>query len=338
MMSREDLVSVIIPIYNTGEFLDECIESVCRQTYVNLEILLVDDGSTDESGKIADEWCVNDSRCRVFHRMNRGQSAARNFGILHARGKYIVFLDSDDMLSPNMIERLHQEMCSEQVGIVFCGFTRKTSSGEYVKGYQTPSRIYGFEEFLGEMYNQENCTIDNSMFLPCVSPVNKMYKAHLFDKIQYPEGRINEDNAIIHRIVFAAQNVKWINEPLYTYRERLNSTMTSTFSKRRIDDFYAQLDRIEFVKDKITSKLLWNAMVARCLDTGRRYWCKINAIGSWSAQERKETYQDIKGAYRMYADEDTFSFPKGLIWSIYIHIPNVYYTVWSAIRKFRNKS
>lgn len=336
-MKREDLVSVIIPIYNTGEFLDECIEAVCRQTYKNLEILLVDDGSTDNSGRIADKWCVKDSRCRVFHCKNRGVSVSRNFGIEQAKGEYIVFLDSDDTFSPNMIERLHHEMCFEQVGIVFCGFARKTPNKEYVKRYQIPSRVYDFEEFLCEMYNQKNCTMDNSMFLPCVSSVNKMYKAYLFDELKYPEGRIHEDNAIIHRIAFKAQNIKWINEPLYIYRERTNSTMTSEFSKKRIDDFYAQLDRIEFVQDKIANKLLWNAIVARCLETGRRYWCKISATGTWSEQERKETYQDIKEAYRMYADKETFSLLKKIIWSIYACVPDVYYIIWRGLSKFRRK-
>jgi len=232
-------ISVIIPIYNVEDYLDECVTSVCNQTYTNLEILLIDDGATDGSGTIADAWGAKDSRCKVFHRENVGISGARNYGITRATGEFLVFVDSDDVLELNMIERLYAELDNDRtVGISCCGIKRRTDSGDYEKKYQVPSRMYTPEEYLYEMYSMENGKGDNDMFLPLVVAWNKMYRREVFEDIRYPEGRVHEDNAVIHHLIYAAGRIKWINEPLYIYRERPSSIMKSAFSEKRIDDFY----------------------------------------------------------------------------------------------------
>jgi len=329
----KDLISVIVPIYNVEAYLDECIESICNQTYDKLEIIMIDDGSTDKSGVIADKWELADKRCKVFHKNNEGLSAARNEGIKKAKGNYLVFIDSDDLIEKNMIERLYEEAVQEQVDMVCCGIKRRCDDMDYVKEYQVPSKIYTLSDYLYEMYSEENGSGDIDMFLPLVVAWNKIYKASLFENIKYPEGKICEDNAIIHRIVHTAGKVKWLNEPLYIYRQRQGSIMKNSFSAKRMDDFYAQLDRLHFMEDKVENQKLMDMMTVRCLSSAREYWCKIKMLKLWTQQQSKKVFFDIKIAYKKFVNESTFSFGKKISWFLFLHMRTVYYLLWKIIRK-----
>ena len=324
----EDLISVIVPIYNVEEYLDECIESICNQTYDNLEIIMIDDGSTDRSGNIADKWAKLDKRCNIYHKKNEGISVARNCGIEKAKGKFLIFVDSDDLLEKNMIERLHQEALKEQVDMVCCGIKRRGAEGDYVKEYRVLSRIYTFSEYLYEMYSRENGSGDIDMFLPLVAAWNKIYKRSLFEDIKYPIGKICEDNAIIHRIVHKASKIKWINEPLYVYRERQGSLMKSTFSPKRMDDFYSQLDRLYFMEDKTEDAKLKKLMTTRCLNSAREYWCKIKKMKVWSKQQQENVFKDIKDAYKKFVEKGTFSVGKRIEWFLFLYMRPIYYLLW----------
>ena len=125
-----DLVSVIIPVYNVGEYLQTCIDSVKRQTYKDLQIILVDDGSTDGSGLICDKAAKEDDRIRVIHRTNGGLSAARNSGIEEANGEYICFIDSDDWVDESFVERLYQLAEKDNADVAACGYYRTDSEEE----------------------------------------------------------------------------------------------------------------------------------------------------------------------------------------------------------------
>ena len=324
----EDLISVIVPIYNVEDYLDECIESICNQTYDKLEVIMVDDGSTDRSGTIADKWAKLDKRCSVYHKENGGISSARNEGIRKAKGNYLVFVDSDDLLEKSMIERLHQEAVKEQVDMVCCGIKRRGAEGDYVKAYCVSSRIYTLSEYLYEMYSRENGSGDNDMYLPLVAAWNKIYKRSLFEDIKYPVGKICEDNAIIHRIVHKAGKIKWINEPLYVYRERQGSIMKRAFSEKRMDDFYSQLDRLYFMEDKTENSKLKRLMTTRCLNAGREYWCKIRKMRVWSKQQQEKVFKDIKQAYKDFAEKNTFSVGKKISWFLFLYMRPVYYLLW----------
>lgn len=332
----KDLISIIVPIYNMEEYLDECIASICNQTYTNLEILLIDDGSKDKSGTMADAWRKKDERCKVFHQANGGISVARNLGISKASGEYLIFTDSDDILESNMVERLYSEAVKEKVDMVLCGIKRKNTEKEYAMNYLVPSRIYTLEEYIYEMYAQEHMTCGNDMFLPLVAAWNKIYKASLFQEIHYPNGHIHEDNAIIHRLVHAAKRVKWLNEPLYIYRERRGSIMQSSFSPKRIDDFYAQLDRVKFMEDKTQNQKLKDMMVSRCLNTGRWYWCKMQALKAGSKEEIQKIYVDIKNAYKKYVKKTTFSTTEKVVWFTFIKMHMFYMTFWNLVYKLKS--
>lgn len=333
----QSLITVVVPIYNMESYLDECMESICKQTYNNLEILLINDGSKDKSGELADKWAKEEPRCKVFHRENQGISGARNFGISMAKGEFIILVDSDDVLEDNMIERLYQEAVKEQVDIVCCGIKRRTSTGDYIKEYQVPSKIFTFTDYIYEMYSQEHGAGDIDMFLPLVAAWNKLYKTSLFKDIRYPVGKVNEDNAIIHRLVYAAGRTKWINEPLYIYRERAGSIMKSSFSVKRMDDFYAQLDRLNFMEDKTDNQKLKNMMTVRCLDTGRRYWCKSKSLKVWSDEKTENTFKDIKAAYETFVKKGTFSSKQKIIWFAFLRMRPVYYGLWLIAHKLKNR-
>lgn len=331
---REDLVTVIVPIYNTQQYLDDCVKSICNQTYKELEILLIDDGSKDDSGKLADAWTKKDVRCKVFHKKNTGLSATRNFGILRAKGEFLLFVDSDDILEQNMIERLHQEAMEEKVDIVCCGIKKRRDTDDEMQ-YQVPSRIYTLTDYLYEMYLGKHKTKEDDMFLPLVAAWNKLYRASLFSDIKYPEGRIHEDNAIIHRLVYLAGKVKWINEPLYIYRERQGSIMQSSFSAKRIDDFYAQLDRVKFMQDKTDNLKLKDVMLSRCLNTGRRYFCKIEAEKLCNKEETGKIYKDITETYKIYVKKSTFSIKEKIIWFIFLRMHPLYMLAWKSVSKWK---
>lgn len=332
----QDLITVIIPIYNVEEYLDECINSVLKQSYTNLDVILADDGSTDKSGVIADDYAKKDKRCRVYHRKNQGVSATRNFGITVAKGKYIVFLDSDDMLDEHMIERLYQEALKEQVDMVLCGIKRKTPDKEYVKAYQVPSRIYQLQDYMYEMYDREHGSEDVDMFLPMVAAWNKIYKKSLFDHIRYPEGRIHEDCAVIHRLVAAAGNVKWLNEPLYIYRERKGSIMQQDFSSNRMDDFYGKLDCVRFMNERTEDKKLMNLLVSECMNVGRRYWCRIKNIKGMDKEKTEQIFEEIKEAYRQYVRKDTFMLSQKMLWFFFLHMRTLYMALYTLVHKVKN--
>ena len=189
------LVSVIIPVYKVEQYLQKCIESVCGQTLEALEIILVDDGSPDNCGRICDEYATRDSRIRVIHQRNGGLSAARNTGIRIAQADIIGFVDSDDWIEPDMIELLYRNLCKENADISVCGIYWHNKGNVSEKGDKTYA-VQSSKEAIESVYR-----------LPGVkmNVWNKLYRKHLFHEICFPEGRINEDVYVTVRLLDAAR-------------------------------------------------------------------------------------------------------------------------------------
>lgn len=328
-----DLISVIVPIYNVEAYLDECLDSICNQTYKNIEILLIDDGSTDNSGVIADEWVKKDNRCTVYHKENEGLSAARNDGIKVAKGTYLIFVDSDDLIKKNMIKRLYSEAIRENVDIVCCGYEKRYGEIDKENIYHLNDKKMTFEEFFETMYLYQTNKKEANIRLAFVVAWNKIYKSTLFKDILYPNGRVNEDEAIIHKLVCASGSVKWINESLYIYRNRENSIMNSGFSYKSMDGYYALKDRVKFFENKLSNKILYRAVVADCLDLGRRVWCIKKSQSKW--EQEKESFNDIKECYGKYVDEDTFILKKKLVWKLFLSFPNAFASIWRVVFKVK---
>lgn len=232
MNSKQPLISVIIPVYNVEEYLRQCLDSVAAQTYRNLQIILIDDGSTDNSGSICDGYAASDSRMTVIHTANKGLSAARNAGLDIAKGEYITFVDSDDTVAPEYVSTLYDLLIEYKATISMATSDRL---GSLKKKWLAPHTIAcsGFEAAKSMLYQS---FIDSSS---CY----KLYKKHIFSNHRFKEGIIYEDLDLILSIIPDIDKVVWANKAIYKYNMRSNST-TGTFKLKRLDVLDVT-DRIE---------------------------------------------------------------------------------------------
>lgn len=233
---EEKLVSVIVPVYNVEKFLEKCVESIRNQTYKNLEIILVDDGSTDLSGKMCDMWSECDERVRVIHKTNGGLSDARNAGLDVARGKYYAFVDSDDYISGNMIEEMIT--CAEKnlCQIAVCNMTRFSEDGDSFPFYHPSDQ----EKVLRGAYRFQ--TLDQP------SVCNKLFRAELFDKIRFPKGKYYEDTFIYHEVLYRANSVVMTGKDSYWYLVRKDSIVGQPkYTDRYFDFIEAVWKRAKFL-------------------------------------------------------------------------------------------
>lgn len=237
------LISIIVPVYNVELYLDDCIESVCNQTYTNLEIIMVDDGSKDSSSSMCDNWAEKDERIIVIHKINGGLSDARNAGLDIAKGKYVMFVDSDDTLSLNIVEYLFDLIKENKADIsicdpVHCYPHRKVNYTDETKKivYKNVSRA------VSEMLYQKS-------FL--VSAWGKLYDFKCFDKIRFPTGMLFEDSAVMYRVYYEADTIVYGNAKKYGYMHRENSITTRKFTKRDLDILEISKDILNYAENKL---------------------------------------------------------------------------------------
>ncbi len=219
----EDLISVIVPIYNAEKYLNNCIDSIIDQSYQNIEIILVDDGSIDETQKICDSYANLDSRIKVYHKSNGGVSSARNYGLKKAKGKWISFVDSDDWLDKDYFKILHDSISSD-VSIVCCGYKR--TSGTQVECINSDGKELYFTgtEFIEKLLNVQN----GYGFVH-----TKIYKKELIDGVSFNETlKVAEDALFNMQVSKKANKIKVINKSLYNYR------VTGESAVRKFDENY----------------------------------------------------------------------------------------------------
>ncbi len=209
-MADRKLISVIVPVYKVEKYLPDCIKHLLIQTYKNLEIILVDDGSPDNCPSICDEYAEKDSRIKVIHQKNAGLSAARNAGLKIAAGDYIGFVDSDDYPQENMFEELYRSIRISDSDLAVCGVKKF--------GNETKSEFYGEKcigksDFLKLLLSEE---IKSYVW-------NKLYKKELFSNLCFPEGELFEDMRIMHLIAEKAESLSLTDKTYYNYRIRDNS-------------------------------------------------------------------------------------------------------------------
>ena len=233
------LVSVIIPVYNVEKYLDKCLTSVIHQTYRELEILLIDDGSPDRSGEICEEYARQDSRIRVIHQANQGISGARNTGLDAASGEYIQFVDSDDWMDADMVERLVTAAAEKNYDIVLCGCREVDENNSAIDRAVFEGR--GPFELKKEDALQH--LLEDRIVLSHVW--DKFYRASLFEELRFPVGRHFEDLFIMHRLFLKADSFYHINAPLYNYFQRSDSICHAWPLKNRLDYADGLLDRYE---------------------------------------------------------------------------------------------
>ena len=237
----EPLISVIIPVYKVEPYLRKCIDSVRNQTYRNLEIILVDDGSPDHCGQICDEYAAADSRIRVIHKENGGLSSARNAGIRIARGEYLGFVDSDDWIEPDMYAFLYAALEKETADLAVCGvYTHKDSNvnvGSNASLYLVQSGHDAVQTFL-KLASQGKVAW------------NKLYKRQLFSEIRFPEGRLWEDCFIMGQVIDKAEKVVYHMQPKYHYILRPGSITTAGYRPALHDCVDAYLVLHQYVSQK----------------------------------------------------------------------------------------
>lgn len=229
------MISVIVPVYNVEHYLKRCVDSILNQTYVDLEIILIDDGSTDGCSALCDLYAESDDRIKVIHQDNRGLSSARNAGIEIATGEYIAFVDSDDYLLPHMYERLLAEMKDTEAEIVMCSYVEMNESGRFLKKEN-------ILEWCGSGYE-----FVKTNGLICNFAWNKLYCRTLFDQIRFPDGKFFEDIFVMHEVFSKARKVSLIPEAFYVYQRRKDSISRSLVSYQRMDYLEALIVRLKYL-------------------------------------------------------------------------------------------
>ena len=231
-VDRCSTISVIIPIYKVHAYLSKCVESITAQTYGKLEIILVDDGSPDECPALCDAWALKDKRIKVIHKENGGLSDARNAGIEIASGDYILFVDGDDYIAPDMCEKLLTAIEDSDADMAVCSFYWE---------YPDRQEIQPMSVLNGTVVSQSEILETWARFggVEFVVAWNKLYRRELFftpEHIRYPVGRLHEDEFTSYRLLYAAKRVVFVDKPLYHYVQRGNSIMAN-LGERNIRDF-----------------------------------------------------------------------------------------------------
>lgn len=240
----EKTISVIVPVYKTEPFLEKCVESIRNQTYRNLEIILVDDGSPDNCPEMCDRFAQSDPRIKVIHKTNGGLSSARNVGIDVASGEFLGFVDSDDWIAPDLFERVMTLFDAYDPDIVTFNCNRVSEKGE----------IYATTEKVREgMLSQEEAMVELLKGNINNYASNKVYKKHVFSDVRFPVGRVWEDMAIAYKLFLNAKNIYGYPAPLYFYLTRSDSISKNINEKALSHIFLARYECHTAVKDKIPS-------------------------------------------------------------------------------------
>lgn len=213
-------ISIIIHIYNVEQYLPQCLDSIINQTYKNLEIILINDGSTDNSGKICDNYAKVDNRIHVFHKKNEGVSSARNLGLEKCTGDFIGFIDPDDFIELNMYELLYNEQQKTNADIVWSNYCFYYSLNKKIPGEITSNITYNLFNIIekNNFYSDLFYKYQMKAYL-----VNKLYKKELFSNIKFPYKKTFEDLFIFIYLISKAAKISFINKILYYYRQRDNS-------------------------------------------------------------------------------------------------------------------
>lgn len=248
----DEKISVIVPVYNVRKYIVQCVESLINQTYHNLEIILVDDGSTDRSGDICDEMQKKDNRIKVIHTKNSGLSSARNKGIDMSSGEYIGFVDSDDWVFPEMFEKMLESMKSINADISVCGWIEEFCN--------TARKRCPFDKLLDNnqamMALLKNTEIADHAW-------DKLYRAKLFEGIRYPDGKTYEDIRTTYKLFARSNRIIFVPETFYHYRQRKGSIARGSFNLRKMEwlDAVKELSNDPLILSNDTFKEIMNERV-----------------------------------------------------------------------------
>lgn len=290
---KDSLISIIVPVYNVEQYLRKCIDSLVNQTYTNLEIILVDDGSIDNSGAICDSYAKMDKRIKVIHKDNGGLSDARNVGIKNSMGEYVALVDSDDYVENNYISELYNQikknntnMAVSQISIVNGKNNKRKKCEKYF------DEVLTNKECLKRLLLEDNFS---------VSANAKLYSKQLFEKIEYPVGRLYEDNGTTYKLILECDKISVSNQKNYNYIIRKNSITNTVFSLKKLDYIlltdeacrnivkqYPELEAFCQVRKAVVRMSIIRQMVCSDLDSSSE--CEYKKI----LEYLKKNYKGIK--------------------------------------------
>lgn len=244
-----DLISVIIPVYNVETYLYDCLESVVNQTYKNLEIILINDGSEDQSGSICNQFQSADSRIKVLHNINGGLSDARNHGIKIATGKFLIFIDSDDIVDIKYIEELHDTLKKENADMSICNYIRFNTKEDIIQDNKNSVPI---------VFDSRECFLkyfDVKYKSSIVVAWGKLYKKEHWHDIEFPVGKLHEDEFTTYKLIYKADKIAYIDKYLYFYRENPKSITGDKYNIKHLDAIEAFENYIAFFRNKKDKEL-----------------------------------------------------------------------------------
>lgn len=305
MMEKQPLVSIIIPVYNASAYLRCCLDSVISQTYKNIEIILVDDGSTDDSGKICDEYAGQDGRIKVFHQENGGQALARNNAIKHVNGSFILYADSDDILTTDHVEYFVTLSNKYNADLVQCEMIKFRDENQILTFEQQKENQERIDE---ELYNAQEALKQFSYQRKfTASPWGKLIKKELMDKLEFPVGVGYEDMAIMFRLIGTAEKLVYSSKICYYYRQHQNSTMHTKFSDKKVDRIRIVEQFFDYIKQNYPDNIvaahtrydLAQLQLLMELPFGREYRDIKKAAYSNLKKTRKVMLQDQEAPKRL---------------------------------------
>lgn len=281
---NEPLISVMVPVYKTKEYLPRCVESIRNQTYGNLEIILVDDGSPDDSGALCDQLALEDPRIRVVHKKNGGLASARNAGLDVMTGEYAAFVDSDDHIAPEMIRDLYDLCRTHQADMACCGIERVNDQG-HVNHFNEKTDdflLLNREEAMAELL--QNYRVTNSV-------CDKLIHKSIFEDVRLTEGFIYEDFDVMYRCIHRADRVVYTGTPYYKYYLSQGSIIRSAFNAKQFDLVTAARKRLTFFGENYPQLL--DSVRAKYLEMGLEMLYQ-----SHKAPSCKELHQQLEGELR----------------------------------------
>lgn len=289
------LITIIVPVYNVENYLEKCVASLCSQTYENLEIILIDDGSPDKSGLICDELQEKDERIVVIHQKNTGVSKARNAGLDVMRGEYVTFVDGDDYVAPEFIECLYHAIASKNADIATCGHYRVNPDSSMQKIYtlsDDPEEIFCLtgEESIIQLFYGKVCSASSG---------SKLYKKSLFQSVRFPDYIMGEDTFVVYYTFKQAEMIAHTNKPLYYYVQHSSSVTNSRCNYIKFYDYVKLYDHIIRSVGSNVDQAFFAALTNRLIENNFWVYMKLRNCHGLYFTEKKHIEDNIK-KYRKY--------------------------------------
>ena len=275
-----DLISIIVPIYKVEPYLNKCVQSIVDQTYRDLEIILVDDGSPDNCPAICDAWAAKDSRIKVIHKANGGLSDARNAGLAMAKGEYVAFIDSDDSIAPTFIADLHDALSRTGADIAECGVSYVDESGKVLR-----HRPAVPEKELDRIGALRKLVLEDGVYQ---TVWNKLYRRETIDGIPFEKGKYHEDDFWTYQVFDRMEKLVLVDKPLYNYLQRGGSIIGVGYNLKRLDGLEARTLRMQYLqkhpelaaltRQYLILDCMWHYQSAKCHLQGDERACALKKI------------------------------------------------------------